>query len=57
MANGKTPKTDKMKNGHKQALKLADEVASARQQAEDAVWGIEEREQTRQSKLRERVGR
>ncbi len=25
MAKGKTPKTDKMKEGHKQATKLADE--------------------------------
>lgn len=57
MANTKTPKTDKMKNGHKQASKLADEIARARQQAEDAVWGIEAREQTRRSKIAERVGR
>ena len=51
----KTPNTDKMKSGHKQAIKLADEISRARQQAEDAVWGTEARERTRQEKMRERV--
>lgn len=51
----KTPNTDKMKKGHKQANKLAEEIARARQQAEDAVWATEARERTRQEKMAERV--
>jgi hypothetical protein len=52
----KTPNTDKMRKGHKQTTKLADEIARARQQAEDAVWNLEARERTRREKLAERVG-
>ncbi len=55
MAGAKTPRTNKMKSGHKQAIKLADEISRARQQAEDAVWGTEARERTRQEKMREQV--
>lgn len=51
----KTPKTDSMKKGHKQSTKLADEIARARQQAEDAVWATEARESTRREKMAERV--
>lgn len=51
----KTPKTDKMKNAQKQASKLADEIARARQAAEDAVWAMEDRERIRQAKIREQV--
>lgn len=52
----KTPKTDKMKKAHKQTIKLADEIARARQAAEDAVWAMEDRERIRQAKESERVG-